>query len=63
MLRKEITAHIRWLEQRLTERDEDLNRMRRSSPLWRERANLLLILNAIPKTRTPWSDRAATQNC
>jgi transposase len=41
VLRKEITAHIRWLEQRLTARDQDLDRMLRSSPLWRERENLL----------------------
>jgi transposase len=40
-LRKEITAHIRWLEGRLKERDRDLDRMLRSSPVWRERENLL----------------------
>jgi transposase len=41
LLCKEITAHIRWLEGRLKERDRDLDRMLRSSPLWRERENLL----------------------
>ena len=41
LLRKEITAHIRWLEGRLKERDRDLDRMLRSSPLWREREDLL----------------------
>jgi transposase len=41
LLHKEITAHIRWLEDRLKERDRDLDRMLRSSPLWRERENLL----------------------
>lgn len=41
LLRKELTAHIRWLEARLTERDRDLDRMLRSSPLWREREDLL----------------------
>jgi transposase len=41
VLCKEIKAHIRWLEGRLKERDRDLDRMMRSSPLWRERENLL----------------------
>ncbi len=41
VLHKEITAHIRWLEGRLKERDRDLDRMLRSSPLWREREDLL----------------------
>src|SRR5216684_4656376 len=41
VLRKEITAHIRWLEGRLKERDRELGRMLRSSPLWREREDLL----------------------
>jgi len=41
VLRKEISAHIRWLEGRLKERDRDLDRMLRSSPLWREREDLL----------------------
>lgn len=41
LLHKEINAHIRWLEGRLKERDRDLDRMLRSSPLWREREDLL----------------------
>jgi len=41
LLHKEITAHIGWLEGRLKERDRDLDRMLRSSPLWREREDLL----------------------
>ena len=41
LLRKELAAHIRWLEARLTERDRDLDRMLRNSPLWREREDLL----------------------
>ncbi len=40
-LRKELAAHIRWLEARLKERDRDLDRMLRNSPLWREREDLL----------------------
>jgi len=41
VLRKEIAAHIRWLENRLLERDRELDRMLPSSPLWREREDLL----------------------
>jgi len=41
LLHKEITAHIRWLEGRLKQRDRDLERTLRSSPLWREQENLL----------------------
>ena len=40
-MHKEISAHIRWLETRLKERDRDLDRMLRSSPIWREREDLL----------------------
>jgi transposase len=40
-LHREIRAHIRWLEARFKERDRDLDRMLRNSPLWRERENLL----------------------
>jgi transposase len=40
-LHREIRAHIRWLEARLKERDHDLDRMLRNSPLWREREDLL----------------------
>ena len=41
LLHPEITAHIRWLEQRLKERDGELDRRLRNSPLWREREDLL----------------------
>src|SRR5208282_5501135 len=41
LLHKDITAHIGWLEGRLKERDRELDRMLRSSPLWREREDLL----------------------
>jgi transposase len=41
VLHKEITAHIRWLEQRLRERDRELDGKLRHSPLWREREDLL----------------------
>ncbi len=40
-LHREIRARIRWLEARLKERDRDLDRMLRNSPLWREREDLL----------------------
>ena len=40
-LHREIRAHIRWLEARLKERDRDLDRALRNSPLWREREDLL----------------------
>jgi transposase len=41
LLHKEITAHIRWLENRLKERDRDLGRMPRNSPMWCAREKLL----------------------
>jgi transposase len=41
LLHKEILAHIRWLEQRLLERDRELAGQLRRSPLWREREELL----------------------
>ena len=47
VLRKEITAHLRWLEGRLKERDRDLDRMLRSSPLWREREDLGSVRNFV----------------
>jgi transposase len=40
-LHREIRAHIRWLEARLKERNRDLDRMLRNSPLWREQKDLL----------------------
>jgi transposase len=41
VLHREITAHIRWLEARLKERDRDLDRQLRGSPLWQEKEDLL----------------------
>jgi transposase len=41
VLHCEIRAHIRWLQARLKQRDHDLDRMLRNSPLWREREDLL----------------------
>jgi len=40
-LHREIRAHIRWLEARLEDRNRDLDRTLRNSPLWREREDLL----------------------
>lgn len=41
VLHREIRAHIRWLEARLKQRDHELDRTLRNSPLWREREDLL----------------------
>jgi transposase len=41
LLHREIAAHIRWLEQRLKERNDELDRRLRNSPLWRAREDLL----------------------
>ena len=41
LLHKELNAHIRWLEGRLKDRDRELARQLRSSPLWREKEDLL----------------------
>ena len=41
VLHREITAHIRWLEARLKERDRDLDRKLRGSPLGQEKEDLL----------------------
>jgi transposase len=38
---KEIAAHIHWLEGQLKERDRDLDRRLRSTPLWQEKEDLL----------------------
>lgn len=40
-VRGDIQEHIRWLERRLSDWDEELGQAVRSSPLWRERDNLL----------------------
>ena len=36
-----IRSHIRWLEQELSDLDKDLRKTLRSSPVWREKDNLL----------------------
>jgi len=38
---KDLQAHISWLEQRLKSRDDELQRVLKSSPVWRERDDLL----------------------
>lgn len=38
---KQIQAHITWLERRLRDLDEDLATAIRSSPLWREKDDLM----------------------
>lgn len=40
-VRKSLDAHILWLEQQLEQLDKDLDQMLRSSPIWREKDQLL----------------------
>lgn len=40
-LRKDIKDHVEWLKQRLKDNDKDLRKLLKSSPLWREKDNLL----------------------
>jgi transposase len=40
-LRKEIAAHIRWLEKRIKDMDEEIGEAIKSSPVWCEREDLL----------------------
>ncbi len=40
-VRRDITAHIRWLERRLADVDRDLDHAVRTSPLWRAQDDLL----------------------
>jgi len=40
-VRKDIKAHIKWLEKRLSDVDDDLRRAIKASPLWRAKDNLL----------------------
>lgn len=44
-----IQAHIRWLEQQLKELDRDLGEAVRSSPLWREKEELLRSVPGVGK--------------
>lgn len=41
VVRKDIKAHIAWLEKRLKSHDKDLDDMLRNSPIWREKDTLL----------------------
>lgn len=41
LVRRDIQAHIRWLEKRLAESDKDLDEAIRSTPAWRERDSLI----------------------
>jgi transposase len=40
-VRKDIKAHIKWLEKRLSDVDDELRRAIKASPLWRAKDNLL----------------------
>lgn len=40
-LQKRITAHVSWLSRALEELEEDITRLIRASPVWREKENLL----------------------
>lgn len=40
-VRKNIKAHIAWLEQRLNEIDSDLNKLIKDTPIWREKDTVL----------------------
>src|SRR5262249_37942305 len=40
-VRAKVAAHLAWLEQALAEVDDELDQLRRASPLWHERDQLL----------------------
>ena len=46
-LRDELGDHIAWLRRRLDQVDDDLNQQIRSSPVWREREDLLRTIGGI----------------
>jgi len=46
-VRRQIDQHIRWLEQRLTELENDIETTVRSSPLWKENSDLLKSITGI----------------
>ena len=46
-LRDELGDHIAWLRRRLDQMDDDLNQQIRSSPVWREREDLLRTIGGI----------------
>ena len=47
VVRSDIKAHIHWLVKRVKDSDRDLEQFLRSSPLWRERENLLAAVQGI----------------
>ena len=49
LVRVEIQEHISWLQQHLTRLDRDLGSAIRSSPLWREKENLLRSVPGVGK--------------
>jgi transposase len=49
-VRKQLGAHILWLNQQLTQLDADLDETVRGSPLWREREALLVSTPSVGKT-------------
>ena len=49
-VRKEIQTHVSWLEKRLERTDEDLADLIRSTPLWREKDELLQSAKGVGKT-------------
>jgi transposase len=46
-LREQLGEHIEWLRRQVRQVDDDLNQQIRSSPLWRERENLLRTIAGI----------------
>lgn len=44
---RDIQRHVRWLEQRLKDVDDDLNKAIQDSPIWRARENLLRTIPGI----------------
>ena len=51
-IRADIQAHIVWLRKRLTDLDQELGQVLRSSPLWREREDVLRSVPGIGPTVT-----------
>ena len=47
MVRKDINAHIHWLEKRLKDVDRDLHQSIRSTPAWREQDDLLQAVEGV----------------
>ena len=49
-IKQDIQAHIKWLQERLDEVDEDLKRAIRANPIWREKDELLQSTPGVGKT-------------